>query len=176
MEDYEGLTINTIDTSSQSICKLLTKVLQAATETRSELRELRTMFESGHKQNKSNSHRFEELKTLLPLQSINAMENLERSIKSDAAKKDLFRQYIQSIGGNGYKDNINRIYKHVFSNSMACGCSWLGQKNNYRLVDKELIEIIKEVVLNSHNIQLKQFEFVSSEWFRHAKQRLLREK
>lgn len=54
---------------------------------------------------------------------------------------------LRSIGGSDAKHYVKRVLSKLFSNKLAMACSWTGQKNNYRLLDHQLIKTMKSTIL-----------------------------
>jgi len=54
---------------------------------------------------------------------------------------------IISFGGSDTKQFIKRVLPKLFSNKLATFCSWTGQKNNFRLVDHQLMKVMKSMIL-----------------------------
>jgi len=56
---------------------------------------------------------------------------------------------INSIGGSDTKQFIKRVLPKLFSNKLATLlCSWTGQKNNFRLVDHQIMIAMKSMILH----------------------------
>lgn len=54
--------------------------------------------------------------------------------------------FIKRIGGNTATDNVKAIFanpKRIFTNELGTQCSWLGQRNNFKICDLSLMAIIK---------------------------------
>lgn len=51
--------------------------------------------------------------------------------------------YLTIIGGRNAKDCIVRMMQKVFANSVAKDCSWLGQRDNYKVCDLTMMKIIR---------------------------------
>lgn len=51
--------------------------------------------------------------------------------------------FIKRIGGNTATDNVKAILKRIFTNELGTQCSWLGQRNNFKICDLSLMTIIK---------------------------------
>ncbi|XP_032690716.1 uncharacterized protein LOC116853667 [Odontomachus brunneus] len=84
--------------------------------------------------------------------------------------------YVKRIGGTNGTDNVKAILKRIFTNKLGTQCSWLGQRNNFKICDLSLITVIKDVVLSVHgNFQEMSFNKAVSEWFRLSKLRYQRE-
>lgn len=64
--------------------------------------------------------------------------------------------YIKRIGGTNGTDNVKAILKKIFTNELGTKCSWLGQRNNFKICDLLLITIIKGKVLTfAYSIDFK---------------------
>ncbi|XP_063907062.1 protein tramtrack, beta isoform-like isoform X4 [Zophobas morio] len=111
----------------------------------------------------------------LPIRSIEALQQFEIELAFNEDFKSKFASYIKVIGGRHGKDNINRILKRVYSNELGVKCSWLGQRQNYRVCDLLNIKLVKDEVLKVHGLKELDFESYASEWFRLSKLRLQRE-
>ena len=94
----------------------------------------------------------------LPIRSIEALQQFEIELAFNEDFKSKFvspnwspnptdfgfqASYIKVIGGRHGKDNINRILKRVYSNELGVKCSWLGQRQNYRVCDLLNIKLVK---------------------------------
>ncbi|XP_031329834.1 uncharacterized protein LOC116182897 isoform X1 [Photinus pyralis] len=150
------------------------KILEMVTEIKIQVNDIARNMQS-FKVDKQPVEQYDIFTKCLPLNSFEAIEKFEELI-SDLEINKLFKTFLTTIGGNDYKDNINRVYKILFTNELGMGCSWLGQRNNKRMVDLKIIAAVKEIIIGQHNIQQKLIENCSSEWFRHARQRYQREK
>ncbi|KAJ3641262.1 hypothetical protein Zmor_027776 [Zophobas morio] len=111
----------------------------------------------------------------LPIRTIEALQQFEIELAFNEDFKSKFASYIKVIGGRHGKDNINRILKRVYSNELGVKCSWLGQRQNYRVCDLLNIKLVKDEVLKVHGLKELDFESYASEWFRLSKLRLQRE-
>ncbi|CAG9822038.1 unnamed protein product [Phaedon cochleariae] len=83
--------------------------------------------------------------------------------------------FVKSIGGKDTKDFITRVLKQVFTNALSELCSWTGRKNNFELGHLQIMRIIFGVIRINEGCNAKEFEQHVAEWFRHGKQRQLRE-
>lgn len=53
--------------------------------------------------------------------------------------------FIKRIGGASGTDNVKAILKRIFTNELGTHCSWLGQRNNFKICDLSLIAAIKSM-------------------------------
>lgn len=56
--------------------------------------------------------------------------------------------YVKRIGGTNGTDNVKAILKRIFTNNLGTKCSWLGQRNNFKICDLSLITVIKSKCLH----------------------------
>ncbi|KAJ3619401.1 hypothetical protein MTP99_005086 [Tenebrio molitor] len=115
------------------------------------------------------------IESRLPLRSIDSLQQFEIELAFNEELKSKFVQYIKGIGGRHAKDNINRILKRVYSNELGTKCSWLGQRQNYRVCDLVNIKLMKDEIIKAHALKELEFESYASEWFRLSRLRLQRE-
>ncbi|CAG9814181.1 unnamed protein product [Phaedon cochleariae] len=111
---------------------------------------------------------------VLPLKSLPEIEALEAFVKTEEGKQS-FTNFVKSIGGKDTKDFITRVLKQVFTNALSELCSWTGRKNNFELGHLQIMRIIFGVIRINEGCNAKEFEQHVAEWFRHGKQRQLRE-
>ncbi|XP_018567597.1 uncharacterized protein LOC108908146 [Anoplophora glabripennis] len=139
-----------------------------------QLADMRDIF-SSHLNMNPNKDEFADIRKMVPIKSVEDLKQVENYINEEKYKLIMLR-FVTKIGGATGKENLNRIYKVFFSNEFAIQCSWLGLRNNYRISGSPLVTLLKDVVTKAFaDFQYKDFEHVSSEWFRHGKQRLVRE-
>ncbi|KAJ8924946.1 hypothetical protein NQ315_001109 [Exocentrus adspersus] len=154
---------------------VLTKILKGIGEIKVELAEIRNMIRKENPSTVTQAN-FDAVRKLLPIRTVEDLDKWAEYLL-DEEMKLLFGRFVKQIGGANFKDNLKRVYKNIFSNAFALQCSWLGQKNNYRISTTAVIYAVKENMFELYpQLQEKEFEIISSEWFRHARQRLEREK
>ncbi|KAK4882252.1 hypothetical protein RN001_005571 [Aquatica leii] len=113
------------------------------------------------------------LTSLLPINSINRLQEFEDLLTSNEEIRDAFKRYISNIGGKSPRDNVYRIFSKIYSNNLANLCSWLGQRNNFRVCDLHSMKMIKDAVMLLFSIKENEFEAIAKEWFRLAKNRII---
>ncbi|KAJ8972263.1 hypothetical protein NQ317_006531 [Molorchus minor] len=72
----------------------------------------------------------------------------------------------------------SRSLESVFTNQLATQCSWHGQRGNFELNNLSFMKLITDIVAcqcRKIPSPLVTPKFFCSEWFRLAKQRLMRE-
>ncbi|KAG5881563.1 hypothetical protein JTB14_033068 [Gonioctena quinquepunctata] len=106
----------------------------------------------------------------LPLRSIEQIVELDLKLVTDDAFKSQFVAYLSQIGGNSIKEKIVRLLEKVFDNQVAKQCSWMGHQN-FIVGPLKLMTIIQEVARQDFLIIGREFEEVTSEWFRQAEER-----
>ncbi|KAK4879402.1 hypothetical protein RN001_007548 [Aquatica leii] len=110
----------------------------------------------------------------LPIQTLEDLKEFESLLTSNENKIQL-ANFIKTIGGRHPKDCVHRILKRIYSNRLGVHCSWLGQRNNFRVCDLRNMIIIKETMIAAYHFKENDFESYASEWFRLSKLRLTRE-
>ncbi|KAE9522769.1 hypothetical protein AGLY_016810 [Aphis glycines] len=107
---------------------------------------------------------------------------MEQFVSYDAAAAKNYRcllrqgnNLLYSIGGSDCKHFVKRALIKLFTNKLATLCSWTGQKNNYRLVDHQIIKSLKTISRELYKNDENTFEICIKEWFRHVAQRLKKE-
>ncbi|XP_033231854.1 uncharacterized protein LOC117182852 [Belonocnema kinseyi] len=112
----------------------------------------------------------------LPINDVENINHFEMLIATDPDANRQFREMLTRIGGRSVKENIHNALKKLFTNSCAKQCSWMGRKNNFKVSDLSFVKTIKNTFCGSSSgITEAEFENIGSEWFRFAKQRLIRE-
>ncbi|XP_060858527.1 uncharacterized protein LOC132935907 [Metopolophium dirhodum] len=111
---------------------------------------------------------------LFPLNDVESLINFDEFLKTDENSTKLIN-LIKSIGGSGTKHFVKRVLNKLFSNKLATLCSWTGQKNNHRLVDHQIIKIMKKISHELYQNDENIFEIYVKDWFRHGAQRLKKE-
>ncbi|CAI6351727.1 unnamed protein product [Macrosiphum euphorbiae] len=110
-----------------------------------------------------------------PMNDVESLINMDTLLKNDENISKL-NNFINSIGGSDTKQYIKRVLPRLFSNKLATLCSWTGQKNNFRLVDHQIIKAMKKTSFELYQNDEHTFEKVVKDWFRHGAQRLKNEK
>ncbi|CAG9818606.1 unnamed protein product [Phaedon cochleariae] len=108
---------------------------------------------------------------LLPIKSIDELNDLERQLDDDENKQQLL-QVLQYIGGVNEKACVSRCLERCFTNYCAMFCSWTGKKDNFRIKDLKSIHILRDAVRNTFpNIKDDEFERHVMVWLQFAKTR-----
>lgn len=132
-------------------------------------------LENGKKKNDSDGEEVQIIQDQLPIKTIDQLIHFDQSMENENVKK-AFIMYVKRIGGANGTDNVKAIFKRIFTNQLGTKCSWLGQRNNFKICDLSLITVIQNAVLSTHyNFQEIHFQKAASEWFRLSKLRLSRE-
>ncbi|KAF5305926.1 hypothetical protein FQR65_LT07537 [Abscondita terminalis] len=115
-------------------------------------------------------------KDIFPLKTWEELHTFERHLQDETISHN-FMQHLKQVGGSDIKNHLVRMWKRVFSNQLAQECSWLGRRNNRKICDLKTTALIKETVyvIYGTGVRDKEFEEITSEWFRQAKQRFIRE-
>ncbi|KAJ3646604.1 hypothetical protein Zmor_024185 [Zophobas morio] len=175
--DFEEFTV--IVPQTEAPCEKCCKTLEQIQKNMCEMKEMLTKISDKVSNLERASNLANEEKTeiddMLPIQNKTDFDELEDYL-SLPEKADFFKILLSQIGGNGYKDNVGRVLKRIFSNEFATNCSWLGHRGNFRLAGTKAMNIVKEIILKAHFVREKQVEQCCSEWIRHSRQRLKREK
>ncbi|KAF5283204.1 hypothetical protein FQR65_LT14033 [Abscondita terminalis] len=110
-----------------------------------------------------------------PLQSTKDLVGFEKDL-SDTQVAEHFLQKVSLIGGYNFKNCVTRTLQSIFLNQLGTFCSWTGKGNNFAVRNMEVIKIIKHGVHKNYSTMTeREFELAAMEWFRHSKQRLLRQ-
>ncbi|XP_025262568.1 uncharacterized protein LOC112637337 [Camponotus floridanus] len=132
-------------------------------------------LENRKKKNDSDGEEVQIIQDQLPIKIIDQLIHFDQSMENENVKK-AFIMYVKRIGGANGTDNVKAIFKRIFTNHLGTKCSWLGQRNNFKICDLSLITVIQNAVLSTHyNFQEIHFQKAASEWFRLSKLRLSRE-
>ncbi|XP_029347818.1 uncharacterized protein LOC115034650 isoform X4 [Acyrthosiphon pisum] len=110
-----------------------------------------------------------------PMNDLESLINMDALLKNDENISKL-NNFINSIGGSDTKQYIKRVLPKLFSNKLATLCSWTGQKNNFRLVDHQIMKAMKKTSYELYKNDEHTFEQAVKDWFRHGAQRLKNEK
>ncbi|XP_063919400.1 uncharacterized protein LOC135134607 [Zophobas morio] len=175
--DFEEFTVIVPPTEApcEKCCIALEQIQKNMCEIKEMLKEIGDkVFNMERSSNLTNEEKTE-IDDMLPIKNKTDFDELE-DYHCLPKKADFFKRLLSQIGGNGYKDNVGCVLKNIFSNEFATNCSWLGQRGNFRLAETKAINIVKEIILKAHFVREKEVEQCCSEWIRHSKQRLKREK
>jgi len=69
------------------------------------------------------------------------------------------KSFIITVGGKDLRNFVKRILQRLFTNELSSKCSWTGFRNNFRLENLIIINIIKGTV-NFVIILLRQIIFM----------------
>ncbi|XP_011883585.1 PREDICTED: uncharacterized protein LOC105570754 [Vollenhovia emeryi] len=112
------------------------------------------------------------IRQFFPISEIEDIRHVEDILKSNQEAVTQFNRFLIKIGGNNPRDNLHRILKNVFTNDFAMACSWKGRRDNFKICDLKLIQIMRRQVLSRHvTVTETEFESIVAEWLRFAKQR-----
>ncbi|XP_050057765.1 protein PF3D7_1417600-like [Aphis gossypii] len=113
--------------------------------------------------------------TLFPIPDIDCLKNIEEKIKNDEEFKLKLNNLVMSIDGTDVKNFVKRTAIRLFSNDLSSKCSWYGHKNNFKLQNLGIINIMKEISKHYFKNTDIVFETNIKEWFRHGAQRVQRD-
>ncbi|KAK4886513.1 hypothetical protein RN001_002784 [Aquatica leii] len=100
-----------------------------------------------------------------------AMFILIKTIYEDYNNKEYSVPYIQHIGGMSAKDLHTRCYKRLFTNAFYKKCSWKDFRKNFKMEDLTVTKCLYDAVNGTFPTTLKEFELLTRDYLRHAKQR-----
>ncbi|KAK4882366.1 hypothetical protein RN001_005685 [Aquatica leii] len=111
----------------------------------------------------------------LPIKSIEELQTFETQVINDPDLKQKLVQYLQHFGGMSAKDLHTRCYKRLFTNALCEECSWKGFRKNFKMEDLTVTKCLYDAVNGTFPTTLKEFELLTRDYLRHAKQRKERE-
>ncbi|CAG9820201.1 unnamed protein product [Phaedon cochleariae] len=115
------------------------------------------------------------IKEYLPLKTMDNLLNLEDLLKNNKTAAAQLMNKLVLVGGSDYKNLIRRCLQQIIEDELAQYCSWTGQKQNFRISDLKIMDILKQSVKEVFKATTdKEFELIVMEWMRFAKQRLKR--
>ncbi|XP_074027984.1 uncharacterized protein isoform X9 [Leptinotarsa decemlineata] len=141
-------------------------------------------------QNKNHIETSYENQEKFPFSSVEGLVEFNSIVETDLQQRKELTKYFLTIGGLTAKDFHSRAMGKLMTNSLAMMCSWKGLKNNHKIGDYQLLEclygenIMKKSLETTNLLQsfwnfirvtLKEFEILTKDWLRHAKQRRTRE-
>uniref|UniRef100_A0A2S2PXJ0 DUF4806 domain-containing protein n=1 Tax=Sipha flava TaxID=143950 RepID=A0A2S2PXJ0_9HEMI len=112
----------------------------------------------------------------LPMKTVSDVEDIETKFTTDADFKSQMRNVIFRIGGTNSKNFIKRALQRLFTNELSTKYTWTGFRQHNFLRGLQIIEIVKEIAVNSFSSTESDFEAHVKDWFRHGSQRFGREK
>ncbi|XP_067214409.1 uncharacterized protein [Linepithema humile] len=140
-------------------------------EVEQRLKKLEDVVKTSYPQRASDLHQdCEIMKEFLPFTTIDAVREFDKVLRTNEIAVQ-FRQFILKTGGNNPKNSIHRNLKKIFSNECAMQCSWKGLRNNFRISNLKVINILKGEITSQFSLTETEFDNIASEWFRFAKQR-----
>ncbi|XP_074027977.1 uncharacterized protein isoform X3 [Leptinotarsa decemlineata] len=135
-------------------------------------------------QNKNHIETSYENQEKFPFSSVEGLVEFNSIVETDLQQRKELTKYFLTIGGLTAKDFHSRAMGKLMTNSLAMMCSWKGLKNNHKIGDYQLLEclygenIMKKslgAICQRFELTLKEFEILTKDWLRHAKQRRTRE-
>ncbi|CAG9764321.1 unnamed protein product [Ceutorhynchus assimilis] len=112
-----------------------------------------------------------EISKLLPVESLEKLEELELRIQNESDRESLF-QVLQYIGGTSEKSCVVRCIEKLLSNQCGMFCSWTGKKGNFKIKDLESVQVVKDAVrISFPQIKDDVFERAIRSWLQFAKLR-----
>ncbi|KAM0727249.1 hypothetical protein ACS0PU_006581 [Formica fusca] len=90
----------------------------------------------------------ENIRKLLPLTSIEEINNFERFLKEEKNLVE-YKTFIGKIGGHSVRENIKRVLSSIFDDRLAKQCSLKGKKNNYGIEKLTILKIIRDMTILS---------------------------
>ncbi|XP_025192717.1 putative histone-lysine N-methyltransferase 1, partial [Melanaphis sacchari] len=114
--------------------------------------------------------------SIFPINDFQNIINIDEKIKNDEQFEKKMINFISTIGGKNIKNFVKRILQRLFTNELSSKCSWTGFRNNFRLENLKIINIMKEIGRINFSYTDVVFEEHVKEWFRHGNQRFTREK
>ncbi|KAM0730364.1 hypothetical protein ACS0PU_002693 [Formica fusca] len=111
----------------------------------------------------------DKIKQKFPLTSIQNLLDFDDVLKDD---QEAFMQVVNKIlqiGGKNEKDFVRRALAVTFDDNLACMCSWMGKKNNFKIGDTHIMLSIKKAFKATFPRSTeKDLEQLVMEWFRFA--------
>ncbi|CAH0552046.1 unnamed protein product [Brassicogethes aeneus] len=112
---------------------------------------------------------------VLPCRSLQNIEDLDQLIMDPNVFKQL-KVKLSLIGGYNKRNCIKRCLALVWTNKLSQCCSWTGKNNNYKVKELKIMECLKAAAkVRFPDMTDREFEETVMEWFRHGKQRHLRD-
>ncbi|XP_066585345.1 uncharacterized protein [Prorops nasuta] len=164
---------------NNNIKQYLKQILRAQATCNLTLQDIKQRLSKLEESTKSSNDSFVDDNSLiaeyLPLSNTNKIKEFENLIhNSEEAKAQLKRLFLK-VGGNNPRDNIHRTLKKVFTDNCCINCSWKGIRNNFRIMDLNLITIMrKETISRYKTLTEADFDNTVAEWIRFGKQRKIR--
>ncbi|KAF0746053.1 Uncharacterized protein FWK35_00019496, partial [Aphis craccivora] len=106
--------------------------------------------------------------TIFPISNIDCLKNIEEKIKNYEEFKLKLNNLVMFIDGRDVKNFVKRTATRLFSNDLSSKCSWYGHKNNFKLQNLGIINIMKEISKHYFKNTDIVFETKIKEWFRHG--------
>ncbi|KAF5300984.1 hypothetical protein FQR65_LT19290 [Abscondita terminalis] len=111
----------------------------------------------------------------LPCAELTNLKDLEKLLNQNEVREQLETK-LSCVGGFNKRNCANRCLSVIFNNNLAQQRSWTGQKGNFKIRDLILIKcVLVGVRSNFPNVSDREFEEATMDWFRHSKQRSLRD-
>ncbi|KAK4882778.1 hypothetical protein RN001_006097 [Aquatica leii] len=115
------------------------------------------------------------IRDLIPITCIENLLKFENTLlQNEEASKQLCNK-LRLTGGTNPKNFTRRCLTMLMTNEVAALSSWTGQKQNFKIGDTELINILKKALrANYPTVKDKEFEVFVMDWLRFANQRKLK--
>ena len=110
-----------------------------------------------------------------PIRTLQEIDTIECLLKEDENLSKDYKSFISVMGGTSARNEITRILKNILVNTVACQCSWKGQKNNKRLGDLSLMTTIRDFIVDRWKSTEQEVERMISDWLRYSGQRIKRQ-
>ncbi|XP_067207672.1 uncharacterized protein [Linepithema humile] len=145
--DLETDNNSNITEMLQQILRMLAVLNVLHKEVKQRLKKLEDVVKTSYPQRASNLHQdCKIMKEFLPFTTNDAVREFDKVLRTKKIAVQ-FRQFILKTGGNNPKDSIHQNLKKIFSNECAMQCSWKGLRNNFRISNLKVINILKDMLI-----------------------------
>ncbi|XP_026467742.1 uncharacterized protein LOC113371329 [Ctenocephalides felis] len=157
--------INAFSTLQASVDHILKRVIMIE-EKISDLGKASTQASSLKKK----TNIFDKIFLLRTVEEVKALEENLGGEKSEEFEIDL-TEFVIRIVGLHPKAHIGNTLSRMFADNLAMKYSWLGRKQNLPMYNIKMIDIIKGVFVAKYSLPESEFDKITSEWLRFARQR-----
>lgn len=109
-----------------------------------------------------------------PIETAEDLYVCDNYLKDPQCRSQLI-SYLATLGGKNVASKTNNILKFILDDSVACGYSFFGMRNNKQPFSEcELSKIIIDIVVQTGKCTQKEVEDVVKAWLKHAPARMKR--
>ncbi|KAL5245998.1 hypothetical protein ACI65C_013406 [Semiaphis heraclei] len=105
--------------------------------------------------------------SIFPINDFQNLLKIDEKVKNEEHFEKKMVSFISAISGKNIKNFVKRILQRLFTNELSSKCSWTGFRNNFRLENLKIINIMKEIGRVNFSCTDVVFEEHVKEWFRH---------